>query len=103
MNGPLLQDRIGLFELFILLSDLLYQDAILLHKPDLFDRTVRDRGDELNVLERLENVVVRAGPQGGDRIVRRGIAGHDDGLGVRAVLFDTLNKFDAAHVSHPDI
>ena len=103
MYGPLLEDRIGPLELFILLPDLVHQDTVVLHKPDLFDRAVRYRGDELNVLERLEKVVVRAGPEGGDRIIRRSIAGHDDGLGVRAVLFNKLDKFDAAHVSHPDV
>ena len=67
------------------------------------DRAVGDVGDHVEVFERLDQVVVGAGPQGCNRGVEGRMAGDDDDLGLRLNLLDLLQQLESVQVTHNDI
>ena len=63
----------------------------------------RTRMTELVDVERLGQIVVGAPLQGGDRVVRVGVRGHEDEGGARRDVVSLLKQRQAAHTGKPDV
>jgi len=90
-------------QLLVLPRDRLRQDPHLPEEGGALRRPRHRRGHQVQLLERLDQVVVRAGAQGRYGGLQRGIARHDDHLGTGVEPLDLLQQVDAAHPRHADV
>jgi len=59
--------------------------------------------DDLDVVERLRQVVVRAGADGGERGLHRRVAGHHDDLDLGPAVLHGVQELEARQLRHLDV
>ena len=81
----------------------LEQRAIRQGEIAFLERPLDVGPDVLEIVERLLQVVVRATPNGMQRGIGRGVAGHDQDLGVRVLLLDLGQELDPVLAGEHDV
>ena len=93
-------DDVG--ELVVALLDVLPEVAVLVQQPPPLHR-VADDDQHFVVLERLGDVVERAGLHRRDRALDRGVGGDDDDVQVLVDALQLVERGDAVEAGHHDV
>ena len=89
---------------FLILSAQGIKEILLLaNGRQIGDRSFRRVDDNLQIIERFQNVIEGALLERRDRIVDRRMTCHDDELGEFRHLFDFAQQLNARHFWHPDV
>src|SRR3569833_3292011 len=102
-NCEFAKDFVHLLEFFVVFLQRLNEDLFLAQQLHLFECAIDHCGDEFEVLEWFEEIIVGAGAQGGEGAVERRVARDDDDLRLLIFLFYYKQQIDAVHAGHADV
>src|SRR3569832_1873533 len=102
-NCEFAKDFVHLLEFFVVFLQRLNEDLFLAQQLHLFECAIDNCGDEFEVLERFEEIIVGAGAQGGEGAVERRVARDDDDLRLLIFLFYFAQQIAAVHAGHADV